>query len=436
MAATVDPNDLPDFGDDNDAEAGNGPDTVKKEGRTASSAIRSSGFRDFLLKPEIIKAIVEVGFEQPAEVQHACIPQAILGTDVLCQAKSGMGKTAVFVIACLQCVEPTEGDLRVLVLGHTRELVYQIEHEFKRFSKHLPDVKTAAIYGGTPVAKEKEMLKDSCPHILIATPGKAVSFLRTGELKLEALTHFVVDECDRCIDDLVLRKDVQAVFLKTPKKKQVMMFSATLSAETQKVCKLFMQDPHVIVVDSESKLTLHGLLQYVVRLTEQQKTRKLIDLLDTLEFNQVVIFVKSVKRALALNGLLEESNFPSMTIHEMPSQFAHKVKAGSVPRAEDTRIDRFKLFKNFQKRILVTTDLFGRGMDVERVNIVVNYDMPDPDMYLHRVGRAGRFGTKGLAVTFVSSEEDKAALDKVQERFAVQVADMPAHVDVTSYLNA
>merc|ERR1719183_1753360 len=193
--------------------------------------------------------------------------------------------------------------------------------------------------------------------------------------------------------------------------------------ESRAVCKKFMQDPHEIRVDQESKLTLHGLLQYFVKLTEKEKNRKLNDLLDALEFNQVVIFVKSVQRAVALDKLLVECNFPSIAIHSGLGQ--------------EDRIARYKQFKEFQKRIMVSTDLFGRGIDIERVNIVINYDMPDEsDPYLHRVGRAGRFGTKGLAISFISTEEETEVLKKVQERFEVNIETMPSQIDTTSYLNS
>merc|ERR1711964_944341 len=211
--------------------------------------------------------------------------------------------------------------------------------------------------------------------------------------------------------------------VETPKKKQVMMFSATMSQETRALCKKFMQNPHEISVDEESKLTLHGLLQYYVKLEEKEKNRKLNDLLDALEFNQVIIFVKSAQRAVALDKLLIECNFPSIAMHSGLNQ--------------EDRIARYKQFKDFQKRIMVATDLFGRGIDIERVNIVINYDMPqESDSYLHRVGRAGRFGTKGLALTFCSTDDDKAVLKKVQERFEVNIGTMPSQIDTTSYLNA
>merc|ERR1712078_873032 len=268
-----------------------------------------------------------------------------------------------------------------------------------------------------------KMLQEECPHILIGTPGRALGLTREKELKLDKLSQFVLDECDKCLDKLDMRKDVQQIFIETPKKKQVMMFSATMTADTRALCKKFMADPHEIRVDEESKLTLHGLLQYYIKLTEREKNRKLNDLLDALEFNQVVIFVKSVQRAIALDKLLVECNFPSIAIHSGLNQ--------------EDRIARYKQFKDFQKRIMVSTDLFGRGIDIERVNIVINYDMPgDSDSYLHRVGRAGRFGTKGLAISFISGEEDSEVLKKTQERFEVNISDMPATIDTTAYINA
>merc|ERR1719335_1816637 len=201
-----------------------------------------------------------------------------------------------------------------------------------------------------------------------------------------------------------------------------MMFTATMNKEMREVCKKFMNEHHEISID-ESKLTLHGLLQYYVKLTEKEKNRKLNDLLDALEFNQVVIFVKSVQRAVALDKLLTECSFPSIAIHSGLNQ--------------EERIARYKQFKDFQKRIMVSTDLFGRGIDIERVNIVINYDMPDEsDTYLHRVGRAGRFGTKGLALSFTSTDEDAEVLKKTQQRFEVNIGAMPASIDTTAYINA
>ncbi|KAH7524662.1 hypothetical protein FEM48_Zijuj06G0143400 [Ziziphus jujuba var. spinosa] len=577
---------------DYEEEEEKAPDSVaaKANGEAAKKGyvgIHSSGFRDFLLKPELLRAIVDSGFEHPSEgkllnslpftsyltaflsssddkvysinlafkmviyyhylnfreligllkpfniligevmfylpmvpsirfffgsssVQHECIPQAILGMDVICQAKSGMGKTAVFVLSTLQQIDPVAGQVSALVLCHTRELAYQICHEFERFSTYLPDLKVAVFYGGVNIKLHKDLLKNECPHIVVGTPGRILALARDKDLSLKNVRHFILDECDKMLESLDMRRDVQEIFKMTPHDKQVMMFSATLSKEIRPVCKKFMQDkvfsgfkgvgngwewggfsptvgccpspnrlgcasavlawsslekylrgrqkiwtriliqgmcivihfvldsvslrkapnmiscdissfqPMEIYVDDEAKLTLHGLVQHYIKLSESEKNRKLNDLLDALDFNQVVIFVKSVSRAAELNKLLAECNFPSICIHSGMSQ--------------EERLKRYKGFKEGQNRILVATDLVGRGIDIERVNIVINYDMPDSaDTYLHRVGRAGRFGTKGLAITFVSSASDSDVLNDVQERFEVDIKGLPDQIDTSTY---
>lgn len=404
---------------DKAAEAGEGKDV--KKGHYVG--IHASGFRDFILKPELLRAVVDCGFEHPSEVQHECIPQAVLGMDIICQAKSGMGKTAVFVLATLHQLNPTPGEVSALVLCHTRELAWQIAHEYDRFSKYLPDIKVGVFYGGVPVAKNKAVLKDDCPNIIVGTPGRLLALVREKALKLDKCQYFVLDECDRMLEEIDMRKDVQEIFMATPHSKQVLMFSATLSKTIRPVCRKFCQDPMEIYVDKEDKLTLHGLQQYYIKLAETEKNRKLNDLLDTLEFNQVVIFCSKVERAIELNKLLCMCNFPSTCLHSRLTQ--------------DNRIAVIKDFKEFNKRILVSTDLVGRGIDIERVNIVVNYDFPDKsDQYLHRVGRAGRFGTKGLAISFVSNAEDAAQLEQVQSRFEVNIPELPDQIDVSTYMSA
>ncbi|CAI5689869.1 unnamed protein product [Oreochromis niloticus] len=379
-------NELLDYEDD-EVEAGGAGDvggasdvSIRKEGVKGSYvSIHSSGFRDFLLKPELLRAIVDCGFEHPSEVQHECIPQAILGMDVLCQAKSGMGKTAVFVLATLQQLEPITGQVSVLVMCHTRELAFQISKEYERFSKYMPTVKVAVFFGGLPIKKDEEVLKKDSPHIVVGTPGRILALTRNKTLNLRHMKHFILDECDKMLEQLDMRRDVQEIFRMTPHEKQVMMFSATLSKEIRPVCRKFMQD--------------------------------------------VVIFVKSVQRCVALAQLLVEQNFPAIAIHR------------GMPQEE--RLSRYQQFKDFQRRILVATNLFGRGMDIERVNIAFNYDMPeDSDTYLHRVARAGRFGTKGLAITFVSDEGDARTLNDVQDRFEVNIGELPEEIDISSYIES
>ncbi|XP_004522064.1 ATP-dependent RNA helicase WM6 [Ceratitis capitata] len=393
----------------------------KKDVKGSYVSIHSSGFRDFLLKPEILRAIADCGFEHPSEVQHECIPQAVLGMDIVCQAKSGMGKTAVFVLSTLQQLEPKESVPYVLVMCHSRELAFQISKEYERFAKYLPELRIAVYFGGLAIEADEKSLKDKLPHIIVGTPGRILGLVRSKMLNLKNIKHFVLDECDQMLEQISMRRDVQEINRATPHAKQVMMFSATLSKDMRALCKKFMQDPMEIYVDDESKLTLHGLQQHYVDLKGNAKNRKLTELLDVLEFNQVVIFVKSIQRCVALAKLLTEQNFPAVDIHRGMMQ--------------EERLQRYQEFKDFQKRILVATNLFGRGLDIERVNIVFNYDMPDStDTYLHRVARAGRFGTKGLAISFVSAEGDKHVLTEVQSRFDVNITELPAQIDLSTYI--
>ena len=343
--------------------------------------------------------------------------------DVICQAKSGMGKTAVFVLAVLQQLEPVPGEIGALILCHTRELAYQIMHEFERFSVYLPNVNVSVVFGGVNIKQQKEELEAKPPSVVVATPGRLKALAKDGSLSLKQCGHFILDECDKMLEQLDMRSDVQEIFKMTPHDKQVMMFSATLSKEILPVCKKFMNDPLEINVDDETKLTLKGLVQHYIKLQEGEKNRKLNDLLYALMFNQVVIFVKSVQRCTYLDKLLTECNFPSIAIHRGMSQ--------------EERLARYKSFKEGHKRILVATDLVARGIDIERVNIVINYDMPDgADTYLHRVGRAGRFGTKGLAITFIASDEDSGVLNQVHERFEVEIKELPEQIDTSTYMPA
>ena len=303
-----------------------------------------------------------------------------------------MGKTAVFVLATLQQLVPVEGQVDTLVLCHTRELAYQICQEYLRFSKYLPDVKVKVFFGGIPVAQHRKLLETETPNIVVGTPGRILQLMQEKKLKLDHLKRFILDECDQMLEKLDMRKDVQAIFKATPHEKQVMMFSATLAKEIRPVCRKFTQhvssgahthsasshsrllgaairpvraafqalpdlsshyhgmashpvpspsplvQPIEIYVDDESKLTLHGLQQYYVKLTEAQKNRKLNDLLDALDFNQVVIFVNGVRRAKELNKLLNECNFPSMAIY------------GGLEQEE--RLDRYNKFKEYHTNTL------------------------------------------------------------------------------------
>eukprot|EP00293_Proteomonas_sulcata_P017570 CAMPEP_0184293416 /NCGR_PEP_ID=MMETSP1049-20130417/4844_1 /TAXON_ID=77928 /ORGANISM="Proteomonas sulcata, Strain CCMP704" /LENGTH=370 /DNA_ID=CAMNT_0026601383 /DNA_START=222 /DNA_END=1334 /DNA_ORIENTATION=- len=335
-------------------------------------------------------------------------------------------QTAVFVVVTLERITAEDG-LQCVCIVHTRELAYQVAKEFERFKAYLEGITVHSIYGGVAMPAQEKSLKDDPPHVVVACPGRLKVLCQKKTLDLSGLKIFVIDEVDKVLEKADMRQDVQEIFYTTPKNKQTMVFSATLPQEIKSTVMKFVRNPKQILIDAD-KLTLHGLSQFYIKLEEAQKTRKLTDLMDILEFNQVVIFVRDRKRCHSLNKILTESKFPSIELH-------------SDMQAEE-RISTYNKFKKFEARIMVTTDLGARGLDIERVNIVFNYDFPtEPDTYMHRVGRAGRFGNKGMAISFVSTTADPTGkindndiFEKVQSRFAVKVEPLPDEIDLTSYM--
>ena len=230
----------------------------------------------------------------------------------------------------------------------------------------------------------------------------------------------------KCLKNLVLciilidiREDTQYVFCHTPREKQVIMLSATLPKDLRDICRKFLRpNTFEVFIDNEAKLTLHGLKQYLVKLQEKEKNRKLVDLLDNTQFTQVIIFVSTTVRAKVLTSLLVNSNFPAVSMH------------GDLKQEE--RLARYKQFKECKCVIMVSTDVFGRGVDIDKIDFVINYDLPkDSDGYMHRVGRAGRFGTKGLAISFVATNEDEDLMANVQKRFEIKVPVYPEKPDAS-----
>ena len=218
-----------------------------------------------------------------------------------------------------------------------------------------------------------------------------------------------------------MRADVQRIFKKTPVEKHVMMFTATLPEETKTVCKKFMRKPVEIIVKEENKEHLEKLQQFYVKLKEDEKNKKLLDVIDKVQFNQVIIFVNNIQRCEALSDILTQNGIPSIAIH------------ADLPQEE--RIAKFDAFKDFKKRIMVATELYGRGVDFLKVNTVINYDMStDAEAYVHRVGRAGRFGTKGITITFLASEEDQKVFDDLLKKYPNIKADaLPDVIDKSIY---
>lgn len=216
--------------------------SVITDQKAKTSAIHGSSFKDFQLRPELLRAIGEAGFEQPSEVQQEGIPYILYGDDLLCQAKSGMGKTAVFVLGVLHSIKVPGNSVQCIVICHTRELAFQVSKEFERMGKHINGLKVATIYGGVPHSAQQLTLETAEPQVVVGTPGRTLDFIKKGILKLENLRYFIVDECDKVLEALDMRGDLQSIFLKTPAKKQTMMFTATLNEKIKEVALKFMKE--------------------------------------------------------------------------------------------------------------------------------------------------------------------------------------------------
>lgn len=380
---------------------------VKIESKTKS-------FRDFLLRQELLRAINDAGFESPSEVQNECIPQAMMGLDILCQAKSGMGKTCVFVLSTLQQLDVNDTNVSVLVICHTRELAFQISREYERFSKYMR-INIGVFFGGISQRLDEQVLTMNKPHVVVTTTGRLNALIRSKKIDLRFVKYFIVDECDNMLGREDSLEDMVYINRHLSRDKQVMMFSATLNEITRISAKKFMHNPLEVVIGDDSKLVLHGLQQFYLELQEKAKLRKLYELLKTIEFKQTIIFVNTIQRCITLCDVLEKFGQPVICIHGSQSQ--------------ELRLLGYQLIKTYKKRVLVTTKMFDRGIDFERVNLVINYDMPDnSDTYLHAVGRAGRFGTKGVAISFIANHEDNIIWRQVQTRFDIKLEELPENV--------
>jgi ATP-dependent RNA helicase UAP56/SUB2 len=208
---------------------------------TKSLNVRSTGFKEFLLRPELEKGIGDAGFEHPSEIQQEAIPVAVFGKDLICQANSGMGKTAVFVLSVLHQLDVEASPFQALVLCHTRELAHQISREFERLGKYIVGLKIQSIYGGVNIDKQIFKLEANPPHIIIGTPGRTLHLVKEKKLPLDGLRFFIIDECDRVLEQFDMRQTVQEIFIKTKPKKQVCMFTATLNGKTKETCMKFLK---------------------------------------------------------------------------------------------------------------------------------------------------------------------------------------------------
>ncbi|MGF9906619.1 DEAD/DEAH box helicase [Brevibacillus porteri] len=347
---------------------------------------------------ELIEALQANGITEPTPIQEKAIPVVLEGKDVIAQAQTGTGKTLAFVLPILEKTDPQATHVQALILTPTRELALQITAEVKKLTEKLEDIQVLAVYGGQDVNQQLRKLKGKI-HVVIATPGRLLDHLRRGTIDLSQVSMFVLDEADQMLH-MGFLPEVEDIMANTPFEKQTLLFSATMSEQVQSLAKRFMQKPENIKVQGK-RITLDDIRQIAVETTDRAKQATLCSLLDEQRPFLAVIFCRTKRRASKLNAELQGLDYMSDELH------------GDLSQAK--REDVMKRFREARIQYLVATDVAARGLDVEGVTHVFNYDIPeDVDSYIHRIGRTGRAKEKGTAFTLVAAK-DWGQLREIEE---------------------
>ena len=368
-------------------------------------------FSNFGFIPPICKAISRINYSNPTPIQEQCIPIVLSGSDVLASAQTGTGKTAAFCLPLLDLVanKPKHKHKRnispdVLILSPTRELATQIEQELKRFS-HFMDTNIVAVVGGVSYKLQNKLLKSNV-NFLVATPGRLMDLVRQRKINLKHIDALVIDEADRMLD-MGFIPDIKKIFESTSQDQQVLMFTATLNKQIEKIAQQFLKDPQRIAIEQENKSNknIHQIAYPVA--DYNQKKLVLVDVLNEADLNQAIIFTATKREADRLSDELYLMNHRSKTLH------------GDMSQRERTRtINRFK---NNEIQILVATDVAARGIDVDDITHVINFDLPrQVEDYIHRIGRTGRAERKGKAISLVVDKE-KFMLQKIEKYANIKI---------------
>jgi len=371
-------------------------------------------FEDFELKRDLLKGIFEMGYEKPSPIQEESIPYALMGRHILARAKNGTGKTASFVIPTIEKIDAESERVQALILVPTRELALQTSAVVKKMSKHLP-VNTIVTTGGT-VLKDDIIRLKRVVHIIVATPGRILDLCERGIANLAQCKMVVMDEADKLLSR-EFQTNLNKLISFTHKDRQVLCFSATFPTAIKSFIDRWMPDSHQINLMDE--LTLKGVTQYYAFLKEHQKISCLRTLFKKLNINQCIIFCNKVKRVELLAQRITQMGFSCFYIHSKMQQ-EHRNRV-------------FHDFRNGQCRNLVTSDLCTRGIDVQSVNVVINFDFPSgSETYLHRIGRSGRFGHLGLAINFIT-HDDRHNMYKIEQELGTEIKQIENKIDEKLY---
>ena len=374
-------------------------------------------FADLHIHPSVLQAVTEVGYESPSAIQAATIPPMLEGSDVVGLAQTGTGKTAAFAIPILSKIDPTSKNTQALVLAPTRELALQVAEAFGRYGAHLPNVQVLPIYGGSSYGPQLAGLRRGA-QIVVGTPGRVIDHLEKGSLDLSHLDYLVLDEADEMLQ-MGFAEDVERILADTPEYKQVALFSATMPPAIKKITSKYLHDPVEVTVKSKTQ-TAENITQRYLQVSYPRKMDALTRLLEVEEGDAMIVFVRTKQATEEVAEKLRARGFAAAAIN------------GDIPQAQRERT--IASLKSGSIDILVATDVAARGLDVERISHVVNFDIPhDPESYVHRIGRTGRAGRSGTALLFVTPRERHLlnSIERVTRQKLVEI-QLPSVDDVNA----
>lgn len=346
-------------------------------------------FEEMDLSSEICRAVLDMGFEEATPIQSQAISIIMSGKDVIGQSQTGTGKTAAFAIPCLEMIDPNDRNLQALILCPTRELAIQVSEEFRKLIKYKDNIKVLPIYGGQPIDRQIMALKKGA-QVVIGTPGRVMDHMRRRTLKMENVKMIILDEADEMLD-MGFREDIETILTKIPETRQTVMFSATLSKEILDLTKRFLTDPEFIKI-IRKELTVPSIEQGYFDVKERTKLDALARIIDMYNPSLAIVFCNTKKRVDEVVEQLQGRGYFAEGLH------------GDLKQQQRDKV--MQKFRNGTIEILVATDVAARGIDVDDIDIVFNFDLPqDEEYYVHRIGRTGRAGKSGKAFTFCVGKE-------------------------------
>jgi translation initiation factor 4A len=376
------------------------------------SVTETHHWSDMNLKDDLLRGIYSFGFENPSPIQKKGIMPILTGRDVIAQAQSGTGKTGAFTVSTLQCVDETLNEIQGLILSPTRELAIQIHKVISSIGTFMTNLKCSLFIGGRSMEQDMKEIEQK-PQIVVGTPGRVHDLMRRKKISAKTIRLLVIDEADEMLSS-GFKEQVYNIFQFLGNKIQVALFSATLPNEIQSLTQKFMRDPIKILVKTES-VTLEGIKQYYIALeNDNQKYETLKDLYECISVSQCIIYCNSINRVNDLYEALCKDNFPVCCIHS---------------GMEKTERDKaYKEFTSGASRVLISSNLTARGIDVQQVSTVINFDIPkDIHTYIHRIGRSGRWGKKGMGINFIT-QRDIRKVREIEQYYDTQIDEMPASI--------